>query len=312
MLVAACTTEPPDIGTQQQEIYKGEPAEGAPYTSVVAVGYGPGDPYFCSGTLITSWVVLTAAHCLAGEVPSDIQVFFGNDANAEAGEFRQAAELLVHTDWDDVELTGDIAVIRLATAAPATAKPIPFLPTNLGLTDQDVGAAVDWSGFGLTENGTDGIKLHNMGTIELVCAGPDTCVDGLEVPKSFYYSMANGGPCSGDSGGPTFLARDKATYVAGVTSYGDEECVDYGVNTTVSEYQPWLDAFLAAGGVEDCSNDVDDDANGRIDCKDPKCAEDPVCADDGGCRVGGSPRPANLVVLLFALVLGARVRRRRR
>jgi len=313
LLVTACTAEGPDVGSQLQPIYYGEPTEGATYTSVVAVGYGPGDPYFCTGTLITSWVVLTAAHCLAGEVASDIQVFFGDDAVAETGEFRQASELLVHTDWDDVELTGDIALIRLASPAPAAAHPIPFLPTKLGLSDADVGAAVDWSGFGLTEQGTDGIKLHSLGTIELVCAGPETCVDGLAVPKSFYYSMAKGGPCSGDSGGPTFLARDKDTFVVGVTSYGDEECVDYGVNTTVSEYQPWIESFLAAGGVEDCHNDIDDDASGDIDCADPKCAEDEICLaakDDGGCRVGTSSGRGSLAWVLLGLVLGLRRRRR--
>jgi hypothetical protein len=127
--------------------------------------------------------------------------------------------------------------------------------------------------------------MQVSGTIDTVCPGPDACGDGGYIaPQAFDYLQSGGGPCSGDSGGPAFVVRNSTEYVAGVTSYGDQDCTLYGVSTTVSEYASWIETFLAGGGNEDCTNGVDDDSDGAADCDDSDCALHAACLPPNACN----------------------------
>ncbi len=273
--------EPRELGTKGHPIFYGTVDDVPSHAAVVAVT-DAGGAYFCSGTLISEYVVLTAAHCLEGETAAGVRIFFGSDVDPPAivGEYRNVSEILVHPQY-----TGsgnDLALARLSSAPPAGIAPIPALPLALGLTAADNNTTtVDFSGFGLTENDTDGIKLHVDGTIALVCAGPASCTysGNSVVPKSFAYSQAGaiGGPCSGDSGGPAFVLRDGVEYTAGVTSYGDWYCTEYGVSATVSEFESFITNFINQLPPESCANGVDDDEDGATDCDDSDCAGDVVC-----------------------------------
>ncbi len=266
----------PDLIATGRPIYYGTPD--AVHTATVALTYGPGSGYFCSGTLITDTVVMSAGHCLEYENPSSIQIFFGGNAYG-AGDYRPVSQGLIHPDYDGQTVSSDISLLRLATPAPVSVTPIPHLPAAQGLTDADEGqTTVDFSGFGVTETGTDGQKLHVEGTIRLVCDGPGDCnMNGNPVAaRAFGYLQNPGGPCSGDSGGPAYLFRGPTEYVAGITSYGDWSCAEYGVSTSVSHYAVWIDGFITP---EDCTNGIDDDDDGLVDCDDPECAADPTCPD---------------------------------
>lgn len=180
-------------------------------------------------------------------------------------------------------------MLRLASDAPSNVIPIRHLPASQELTAADVGTLADFSGFGETENNTDGVKLHVAVPIGLVCPGPNSCTfNGADVnPWTWANSMSQGGPCFGDSGGPAFVFRSGCEYVAGITSYGDGPCLDYGVNTKVDAYQPWIDNYIQAAGVEDCTAAGDEDNDGVEDCNDPDCACHPSCqADPEDCENG--------------------------
>jgi hypothetical protein len=47
--------------------------------------------------------------------------------------------------------------------------------------------------------------------------------------------------CNGDSGGPAFAEVGGELLLAGVTSYGDPSCTQYGVDTRVDVYASFLD-----------------------------------------------------------------------
>jgi len=261
---------------QGRPIYYGEVDDDPAHMAVVAITNGPGTGYFCTGTLIASSYVLTAGHCLDGQSARNVEVFFGSNAYS-SGTYRAAAELAVHPQYDGWNILNDIGMIRLSSAAPTSVTPIPYLPSRLGLTRADEGTIVDFSGFGVTENRTDGEKLHVEAPIDRVCLGPSSC--GEIVPHAFGYDQSGGGPCSGDSGGPAFLFRSGTEYVAGITSYGDQRCTDFGVSTTVSDFESFITDFI--GGVlgAPCAS--------AAECLSGYCV-DAVCCDSpcsGVCQV---------------------------
>lgn len=64
-------------------------------------------------------------------------------------------------------------------------------------------------------------------------------------PTELVYSKAGANTCVGDSGGPA-LAKNAAgvTVVIGVTSWGDDGCTDFGVDTRVDAYPTFIGEAL--------------------------------------------------------------------
>jgi len=277
--------EPGRYIATNRPIINGTADTGQAHMAVVALTYGPGSGAFCSGTLIAPNVVLTAAHCLENVQVQWVQVFFGNDVT-QAGDYRGVSEMEPHWTFSGPSMEGDIGLIRLSANAPSSVTPIGALPVSQGLTSADVGVSVDFSGFGVTESSSDGVKLHVQTPIDFVCNQATTC-QGYIAPWSFEYGQSTGGPCSGDSGGPAFLWRGSVEYVAGVTSYGDPTCTDFGVSTMVDAYIDWINDFIGISS-EDCENGVDDDADGQVDCADPDCSLDAACQGPDACEAAGT------------------------
>jgi hypothetical protein len=119
-------------------IYNGDPDTNPDHMAVVGVY----DNYqFCSGTLLTSTVVLTAAHCISNR---SFYVLFGNNVNTATS--RSVSEKRVHPAWDSNNLVNDVALLRLASSAPAGTPTIPYLPGRLGITRRT--SAIPWSSWG--------------------------------------------------------------------------------------------------------------------------------------------------------------------
>jgi len=281
---AGCTVWGHGDGTPHsldRPIYYGTPDTNP---AVVAITNGPGTGYFCSGTLISPYVVMTAAHCLYGSSTSNVQVMFGNSVGA--GTYVPTSEALIHPQYDDYSLVNDIALLRLSTSAPANVAPIPALPPGLALSASDEGASIDISGFGQTEYNTSGDKLHVSVALSKVCPdGGNGCSfgSGWAVPGSIGYPRSPGGTCYGDSGGPAFLDRAGVTYTVGVTSYGDQGCTIWGVSTKVDDFATFINTFIGSVVPEDCAIPGDEDGDGLADCLDPECAMHPNCLGPDAC-----------------------------
>jgi secreted trypsin-like serine protease len=310
-IALACAVEDADDG--EFRIINGEPAPATvpAYAATVGLHFKIAGPHFsatpsCSATLIASDVVLTAGHCLAKQSgnsisaisPSDVRVFFGDSAGS-GGVLATVSETLVHPQYNPFSLVNDIAILRLSQPAPVA--PIPNLPASLGFDGGDVGTVLDFVGFGYSDLAkTDyGVKLHNtipLGALGCPQAVYPACPAGAPTTTQFSYSQSDAGevegPCNGDSGGPAFVTLGGTTYVAGVTSYGDGPCDDYGVSTNVAAFEGWIAEFVGAGGGDDGGGD------GGGGCGDDTCDDGESCDGRNGTtsciadcpgKTGGKP-----------------------
>lgn len=213
---------------------------------------------FCSGTLITPTVVMTAAHCLDVEWrsrkpnfitmdPGDLAIYVGNEPAVDILDhlyFVSVTEII--PSYDRRALLNDLALIELSS--PVTeATPVPPLPAAMGLTNADLGALINYAGFGQTETGSSGVKLQVDATIDAFgCdVGAWGCYGDPGDPATQVSSaQAGGGTCFGDSGGSGFVTRGGDWYVVGITSWGDSNCTVYGVNTRADAFEAYINAFI--------------------------------------------------------------------
>jgi hypothetical protein len=123
--------------------------------------------------------------------------------------------------------------------------PIPEAPANVGLS---VGDSLDFVGFGETESGSYGSRLHAVGQLDgFGCVADCGCPSNNNYQAiEICYDQEVNGPCFGDSGGPAFVTRGSQWYVAGMTSYGDSYCTLYGVSTRADAFESFIHGFAGA------------------------------------------------------------------
>ena len=273
----------PTLTSYETAIIHGEPDTNPDHGAVVLITYGSG--WKCTGTLIKKNLVLTADFCTYDQSPSSISVYFGDEIDGT--EVRSVSDIYIHPDHVPI-IRSVPSVIRLSTDAPAGIRPIAILPRELGLTFQDEGHPIEFSGFGIVDaddDHLDFIKYHSQNKIAMLCQGPNSCILNSNIrvePKSFAYLSSDepgyGMPCYGDGGGPTFIVRKvsgiEKVFVAGIHSYGDSECEEYGGSIDVSVFADWI---ASIDSDEECANFQDDDNDTFVDCDDPDCADSQAC-----------------------------------
>ncbi len=260
----------PDVAHPSNAIYNGYAPDSWEHDAVVSLHQVVGGTTyvspFCTGTLITSDVVLTAGHCVEdfGGVmsPSEVKIYVGDDPSFDFNAHDYTvSEVSQHPTYNGATLVGDIALIRLSTPVTEAVTPVAALPVAQGFTAADAGMIVNFAGFGYDETGGFGVKQQvDLPLGGLGCGGVSGC-SGASTTYQVAYAQTGGiGPCSGDSGGPLFVYRGGSTYVGGVTSYGDAACTRYGVSTRADAYESYIADFIAAdpgggggGSTVDCS-----------------------------------------------------------
>lgn len=207
---------------------------------------------FCTGTLISKDLVLSAGHCFADfakQLGVSIEVLrphlrvgfgidVGSDLNDKRVEFRSIKNIVVHKDYvvdsvvdADTNPMEDIAMVKLDADAPASAKTASLPGTDKHLVKDK---SVTLVGFGLTD-GVKGTSATGMNKVNVKIDEPHFTT------AQFTYKTLNGkSACSGDSGGPAYIKSQGKVFVVGVTSWGDRNCQVMGAYTSVYAFLPWI------------------------------------------------------------------------
>lgn len=187
----------------------------------------------CTGTVIAPRVVLTAAHCVADRSAASLEVFLGPDLTAP-GAFAYVADVRVASGFDPQTLSNDVALVRLASAAPV--KPMSVWPSAVDASL--VGTTARIVGYGASAPGDPGGKRLE-GAVKIAQLG------ATQVTVQPQPSLS----CNGDSGGPLVLSKDGTDYVAAVASFGDPRCADHAVFARVDPFGASLVQPYVAGAA---------------------------------------------------------------
>lgn len=196
----------------------------------------------CTGTPITEDVILTAAHCVKGNVR--MAAIFANDMNCSSG-FRASRDSIVASsfeyDHSFVEsysgFYNDVGLVRLKSKIPSDYE-ISELYAGAELSSDDVTLV----GFGKTsETKSDSMILRS----KTKSFKNDITVSSDRVT----IEQSEGGLCQGDSGGPIFVEVNGEKQVIGVTSYVSNRyesniCHGKAVGMLSKSVLPWIEKTL--------------------------------------------------------------------
>jgi V8-like Glu-specific endopeptidase len=233
------------------------------HTSVVALTH-PYTGQFCTGTVIAPRVILSAGHCLVEMQkefqqqgvtfkPTDVKIFYGTTVGS-SGQSVGVSAAYAHPQYALLSNGApqyDVSVWLLTQNSPEPA--MAWQKTPLGNV---TGQTVTLVGYGVT----DAQSQTGNGTRRTVQAQ----ISGVD-DQDIYYGNGYSGTCQGDSGGPMFLNQGGAEVLIGVTSYGDQSCVQEGANARVDAFADFINQYVGQSTqVQPVSVTITAPANGAV------------------------------------------------
>ena len=180
--------------------------------------YSDGTWLYCSGTLISPTVLLTAAHCATdGErVGVTFDPAYEDGDKVHYGTFQ--ADPAYPGPTSDVH---DIAVVVFAKAIKGiTPAQLPGAGSLSGLSSTQTFTSVGYGAYEVTNE--PGGHRYLYDDVRMVATGTLNATNATWLRISMNASTGNGGTCYGDSGGPNFLGSTDV--VAAITITGDAVC----------------------------------------------------------------------------------------
>jgi len=247
---------------RQKRTAYGVPATSAEFPWIAAVGsknYGPETPhFFCGGTILSKYYVLTAAHCIERYVQMVVRL--GTEfvrKEPTPGQDYYVEKVLRHGYHVETRRNyfrgnrNDIALLKLE-------KPIKFTNVigpaclNLARQEENPDVKLTVAGWGTTENGTlsDRLLKTTLITMDNVtqCANYFSHRTVYESQYCAYDPEFKGDACHGDSGGPLqhFESGTSMATVVGVVSYGIAKCPSKAPDlyTKVGYYLDWIQSHV--------------------------------------------------------------------
>ncbi len=174
-----------------------------------------GPNFLCTGSLVSKTVVLTARHCVRDEDTGALVPQGGHKISFGSG-WDGPGKIVATTGYAFMpgalrDFSTDLAVIFMAEPAPDGIAPLPVNAVDLS---QHLAEPMRLVGYGITSSSSNDAGVKRVGTTVL------SRVD----PTLMYHVLQPSGTCEGDSGGPQFMTIDGVEFIAGVTSFGQQNC----------------------------------------------------------------------------------------
>lgn len=176
----------------------------------------------CSGTIIARTAILTAAHCLAGDV-AVVRIYLGSGPELIARTFTAFPN---YRENDPAAL--DAGVILMEQDLGRT--PLPVLSSR----NVRVGETAVVAGWGKDQNEVGATLRAGTTTIASV---------GATLLQTEFSSNASA-VCSGDSGGPLLVSEGGSWAVAGITSAVTGTACTFGTNYFANVRNAAISSFI--------------------------------------------------------------------
>jgi hypothetical protein len=192
----------------------------------------PGPDQFCTGTLVSRTLFLTAAHCMTGWGDTPIYVTFSptyDEGAASPTGLVPVASYVIHEKFAQPGGGADaydIAMVTLATPQSATPAQLPTLGLLNTYSQQQLRRLTFTAvGYGLTRTSKKrGPHAFADPAMRLVAQQSFLSLEPTWLTQNMNPSTGSGGTCYGDSGGPHFLGGMTSNLIVSLTVTGDAMC----------------------------------------------------------------------------------------
>ncbi|EOS8333841.1 trypsin-like serine protease [Vibrio vulnificus] len=234
----------------QPRIVGGTPANASEWKFYTQIVSRNSNRSYCGASYIGNGYVLTAAHCVDGDLPSQIAVKIGGVVyNGTDGVRSNVSQIYMHPAYNKSTFENDIALLKLSQ-----------IPQGVTAVDIAAGslsqyAAVgDWltiAGLGRTTEGGSSPTVLQEVDVPLISDATCRQAGGSYAnvgEVAFCAGVPQGGidSCQGDSGGPIVINRAGSITQLGIVSWGIG-CArpgKYGVYSDIAALRSFVDGIV--------------------------------------------------------------------
>ncbi|XP_017838026.1 trypsin zeta-like [Drosophila busckii] len=204
--------------------------------------------HICGGSIVADNIIVTAAHCIIGSVPSQYKVVGGTSRRNEAkGAVSNVREIIMHEQYNPDNYDNDIALLVLREPLPLNN--FTMRAIRLASKAAEAGEISSISGWGTKAPG--GYSADQLVAAQVPIVSNEDCNKDYGAGRitsamlcAGYRGTGGVDACQGDSGGPLIIDNE----LHGVVSWGYSCALPShpGVYASVHYMLPWLQAKIAA------------------------------------------------------------------